>query len=412
MSQTSSSLCLSTTPAPFNRRLWDDQAHGLQESLVIASVPAALYGLFTILCAASIYALTQRRSGGRIRIPAIVLALTLLILFISTTVYLVYTILSVQSGIMNTFLYSANVLWPIPYGDVEIPTGLFKDYNMAQQCAGTATLTINILLGDAIVCWRACVLWHRSRLVKGICIAFLLTTFALGIVDTRFTCAPSNNSFLDRNAVGTGSMYSGVSSGVAASVLSFSTNLCATVLVGYKAWEARRRLREYIVAGPMASQMEKVFALLVESGAAYCALWAVVVAWQIGDYQKIVETNSGNNTFWDIFDVIIKGALVPLIAIYPTIIIVLVALNRSHVENGMASTGQTSSSGASIRLTTVRVDTTVASHYEHHHQSPLPRRSEVLIIGEREFGLGSISASEAGASTHAVNDERKLDGII
>ncbi|PIL26704.1 hypothetical protein GSI_11231 [Ganoderma sinense ZZ0214-1] len=201
-------------------------------------------------------------------------------------------------------------------------------------------------------------------------------------------------------------MYSGVSSGVAASVLSFSTNLCATVLVGYKAWEARRRLRQYIVAGPVASQMEKVFALLVESGAAYCALWAVVVAWQIGDYQTEVETNAGNNTFWDIFGVIINDALVPLIAIYPTIIIVLVALNRSHVENGMASTGQTSSTGASIRLTTVRVDTTVASHHDHQ----LPRRSEVLVIGEREFGLGSIS--EAGASTHAVNDERKIDGII
>ena len=97
----------------------------------------------------------------------------------------------------------------------------------------------------------------------------------------------------------------------------------------------------------------------------------------------------------------------------------LVALNRSHVENGMASTGQTSSSGASIRLTTVRVDTTVASHHDHHHQSPLGRRrSEVLIIGEREFaGLGNPASSEAGASTHAVddvdiNDDRKLDGII
>ena len=101
-------------------------------------------------------------------------------------------------------------------------------------------------------------------------------------------------------------------------------------------------------------------------------------------------------------------------AIYPTVIIVLVSLNRSHVENGMASTGETTStSGASIRLTTVRIDTTTASHFDRgHHQ---PRRSEVLVINEREFGLGSLHPSE-GASTHAVNDtdpdERKLDGII
>ena len=67
-------------------------------------------------------------------------------LFVSTTVYLVYTILSVQSKILNTFLYSANVLWPIPFGSLELPRGLFKDYTIAQQCAGTATLTINVRL--------------------------------------------------------------------------------------------------------------------------------------------------------------------------------------------------------------------------------------------------------------------------
>ncbi|KAI1791474.1 hypothetical protein LXA43DRAFT_889216 [Ganoderma leucocontextum] len=133
-------------------------------------------------------------------------------------------------------------------------------------------MRLQILLGDAIVCWRACVLWHRSRIVKGVCIAFLLTTFGKQLT-SPFTCVPSGNSSLDRHAVGTGSMYGGFSYGVAASALSFSTNLCATVLVGYKAWEARRRLRQYIVAGPVASQVEKVFALLLESGAAYCALW-------------------------------------------------------------------------------------------------------------------------------------------
>ena len=103
-------------------------------------------------------------------------------------------------------------------------------------------------------------------------------------------------------------------------------------------------------------------------------------------------------------------------AIYPTVIIVLVSLNRSHVENGMASTGQTTStSGASIRLTTVRVDTTTASHYDRDREHHQPRRSEVVVIGEREFGLGRHHPSE-GASTQAVNDsdpdERKLDGII
>ncbi|PIL33548.1 hypothetical protein GSI_04171 [Ganoderma sinense ZZ0214-1] len=134
-------------------------------------------------------------------------------------------------------------------------------------------------------------------------------------------------------------MYSGVSYGVAASALSFGTNFVATLLVGYKAWVSRRFIRKHVIAGSLARQTERLFTLLVESGALYCVLWAVVVAWQIGDYQAAVETKAGTNTFWDVFGVFIRGALVPLIAIYPTVIIILVALNRSQVEHGFERDG-------------------------------------------------------------------------
>ncbi|EJF55647.1 hypothetical protein DICSQDRAFT_73275, partial [Dichomitus squalens LYAD-421 SS1] len=142
--------------------------------------------------------------------------------------------------------------------------------------------------GDAIVCWRACVLWQGNR-----AIAFTLTplVLALGIVDTVFRCMPSARWTPDRHAIG--SVYAGLTYGVAAFVLSFSTNLLATLLVGYRAWyepighelgnadvrsmrisrKARHEFRKYIVVGPLRSQMEKVFALLIESGAVYCTFW-------------------------------------------------------------------------------------------------------------------------------------------
>ncbi len=34
-----------------------------------------------------------------------------------------------------------------------------------------------ILVGDAIVCWRACVLWKGNQSFMGTCIILLLTTF-------------------------------------------------------------------------------------------------------------------------------------------------------------------------------------------------------------------------------------------
>ena len=47
-------------------------------------------------------------------------------------------------------------------------------------------------------------------------------------------------------------------------------------------------LRRYIVVGPLGSQIEKVFALLVESGAAYCALWVrFSLSRSVGPYDNL-----------------------------------------------------------------------------------------------------------------------------
>ncbi|TBU40622.1 hypothetical protein BD309DRAFT_899608 [Dichomitus squalens] len=399
MSLTTSSQCPSPT---FNADFWTFQIHAVQESLVLASLPAALYGIFVILTVASVYALMQR--SGRLQRSSIALSLTLFVLFVSTTVYLVITLLASQSTILQAIFLSATALWGLPSTQfINAPnSATTKDYTGIQSCAGTATLTINILLGDSIVCWRACVLWRDNPLIKTMCIVFLIATFGMGIVDAVFTCNPSLSWTPDHHVVGTGSMYQGFSYGVAASVLSFSTNLLATMLVGFKAWKAKHHLRKYIVVGPMGSQMEKVFAMLIESGAVYCALWAFVVVWQAGMYQHSIALHAGTNTYWDIFGILINGALVPLIAIYPTIIIVLVALNRSHVENGLTATSQTSSN-PSLRPLAVRIDRSVTSRCDHQ-----PRESAVLFIGEQHFGSRDCTEH---SSTH-TSDEQKLEAMI
>ncbi|KAM5537031.1 hypothetical protein V8D89_009360, partial [Ganoderma adspersum] len=78
----------------------------------------------------------------------------------------------------------------------------------------------------------------------------------------------------------------------------------------------------------------------------------VVVVWQIGSRindphmrssiflsphfsAKHQPHPSDLDSFWFRGGVLIEGCLVPLIAIYPTAIIVLVALNKSAVENGL-----------------------------------------------------------------------------
>ncbi len=46
MSQTYNSQCQLPTPALFNKRFWQFQAYALQESLVLASLPTILYGMY------------------------------------------------------------------------------------------------------------------------------------------------------------------------------------------------------------------------------------------------------------------------------------------------------------------------------------------------------------------------------
>ncbi|KAI1788216.1 hypothetical protein LXA43DRAFT_1084491 [Ganoderma leucocontextum] len=198
-----------------------------------------------------------------------------------------------------------------------------------------------IVLSDVVVWWRVWVLWwdNRAVLVSG-CV-LLLATFATGIVDTTFSC----------NAQG-GFMYEGLLVGTMASALSLATSLAATVLIAHKAWVHRRCIKMHVANGPRNTLVEGVLTLLVESGALYCTLWVVVVVWQIGE-STIDDPHlrssvffspkfSGNHwhhdhgsSFWFVGGVLIEGCLVPLIAIYPTVIIVLVALNKSAVENGM-----------------------------------------------------------------------------
>ncbi|PIL28066.1 hypothetical protein GSI_09819 [Ganoderma sinense ZZ0214-1] len=168
-----------------------------------------------------------------------------------------------------------------------------------------------------------------------------------------------------------GTVFEGVAIGLAACVLSLSTNALATLLVACKAWQLRRRLRRYLGMGSRISQVQKLLSLLIESGAVYCALLAVLLTFQVANLYDHMEEPPAPPAayFLDIFAVIANGVLIPIIvrstspnmpagaithshhllfarddvppdhrdlfqAIYPTVVIIFVALNKSHMEKG------------------------------------------------------------------------------
>ncbi|KAI0747233.1 hypothetical protein C8Q80DRAFT_829161 [Daedaleopsis nitida] len=220
------------------------------------------------------------------------------------------------------------------------------------SCIQTATLTVNILVGDAVVWWRASMLWMgRSRsTILALCAILLMSTFAISIADTCGACQLD----LVREEAGYGQLFSGDRFGAAASILSLVTNAVATALTAYKGWQHARLLRKYFSDGSMGTNVERVVILLVESGMVYSAIWLVVTVYQLGvntGDNYTTSTNADRPDFWTVIGYFVNGALVPVIAIYPMAIIVLVAMKKSQMARAHSfSTHAQASPSATLRF--------------------------------------------------------------
>ncbi|RDX42098.1 hypothetical protein OH76DRAFT_1363399, partial [Lentinus brumalis] len=125
--------------------------------------------------------------------------------------------------------------------------------------------------GDAIVWWRAWVLWPGDSLVRCMCVVMILATMGsiphlhlllllLGAMDTATTCGAQVPGWVLINP-----------SRVA--LFSLLTNTVATMLIAYRAWCHRRLILSYLKGTSPRTQVERTLALLVESGVLFCAFW-------------------------------------------------------------------------------------------------------------------------------------------
>ncbi|PIL25599.1 hypothetical protein GSI_11347 [Ganoderma sinense ZZ0214-1] len=186
----------------------------LWTAVAISTSFAVLYGLFLTLAVVSVYLLLRR--GVRRRPLTAIQLFAVTALLVSTTTHWAVVVLERFGGLLShpaTVTVLSN-----------------KEAFLPEECVGTATLTVNLVLSDVVVWWRVWVLWKDSRVlyrrIVPVCAGVLLVaTFVTGTVDTNFAC----------HAKG-GFMYEGSPVGTAVLVLSLATNLAATTLTAYKAW--------------------------------------------------------------------------------------------------------------------------------------------------------------------------------
>ncbi|KAI0030278.1 hypothetical protein K488DRAFT_87913 [Vararia minispora EC-137] len=199
--------------------------------------------------------------------------------------------------------------------------------------------TVNVLLSDAIVLWRMCVLWRND-------VAILVLAGVLWLVNIGVSIANVISEYYWQThpmqyMLQVQPIYTDTVLGSVALALSLASNLAATSLISWKAWRHRQLIRRHLSSGAKRTRVERVMSLLIESGTLYCVIWILYTinsrssamninhkladASQTPNGQPFVVTFYGTEYF--------NRFMAQLTGIYPTIIIVLVALQKTHCEH-------------------------------------------------------------------------------
>ncbi|VDB85186.1 unnamed protein product [Peniophora sp. CBMAI 1063] len=210
-----------------------------------------------------------------------------------------------------------------------------------------ALFSTSVIMSDAIVLWRMCVVWDKARFARGFAVILLITTLALNIGnivivrrDTPFVLGgvyEKSGSSGNSEVVLT---YGGNNIGLAAAFVSLGSNLCATILVAVKAWLHRRLFTKHLKASVGRTFVQRILELLVESGAVYSVIWLLYCV-------SIIRPISAHRTILNLLnspDIVdgsivtaadyLNAAMAQIISIYPLAIFILVSLDKIHHSRG------------------------------------------------------------------------------
>ncbi|KAL0579211.1 hypothetical protein V5O48_002773 [Marasmius crinis-equi] len=110
--------------------------------------------------------------------------------------------------------------------------------------------------------------------------------------------------------------------------LSMATNVAGTAAIGYKAWIHRCVLRKYLTTAGH-HRIQRILVLLMESGMVYTILWILQL---INFVPSISESFPGQLT-----QQVLTSISVQLVGIYPTVVIILVYMQRSLWDSSGSS---------------------------------------------------------------------------
>ncbi|KAE9402384.1 hypothetical protein BT96DRAFT_552681 [Gymnopus androsaceus JB14] len=189
------------------------------------------------------------------------------------------------------------------------------------------TNNVCVMMSDLVVCWRVCVVYKWDKRIVATATFFMVALFS-----TVFLCN------LTQIGVGFPSVKSlhllapsQLKIDIIALTFSFSINIWATLMVALRAWKAKKGIWAHMLNGSRKSFTETALMLFVESGIIYTVLWIL---------KSIIIIPGVANTSYTNYAIMVMNQA---IGMYPTVILVLVAFQRSHLDSQFTYNTTTSS---------------------------------------------------------------------
>ncbi|PIL26784.1 hypothetical protein GSI_11120 [Ganoderma sinense ZZ0214-1] len=291
----------------------------------------ALFGVLTLLVIVAAIFLFRKGLGYR---PVKILLPSTLLLYGSTALYMAS--LASHVGSVNRLAAQAQAgLFSDAYTNADVDA--FEADVLKQSWMMTIALGLNLIVGDSIVWWRVCAVW-KNRVVYTVGPLLIVLIFGFGVKALSGVHACVDPCKQPQLLLQDGFFVN------ACAALSLALNLLATALIGYKAWVHRRLLRGHFGCGRRKSRVLKALALLVESGTVYCLLLIIVVVYE-ASAALFAAPDVRQNAFLRTVADYTYACFIPVIAIYPVLIIVIVALNWSPIDHGLTRTDGTHLAG-------------------------------------------------------------------
>ncbi|TRM63602.1 hypothetical protein BD626DRAFT_273940 [Schizophyllum amplum] len=261
------------------------------------------------------------------------LAVLFIFLGIHACLYLLSAYLLIKEGLRNSrsrlFLFlctSAMVLVSLLHATLttEIPAlaipllsreATLEDAEKLSRAARPLKIAVNVLLrvnfaiSDTVVVWRAYVLFQESRRARLCLAACLCGTYAAITLNTALIVLEI-----------TGHIARSTPRSLLLTIPLLTTNGTATGMMAWKAWIHREYVRDSFLRRKHKSRAELALLLLVESGLVYCGVWVLAMAASLG---AVPGTASST----------ILGSLCSICGAYPTLIVIMIGLQRSSVDS-------------------------------------------------------------------------------